>query len=129
MASRAPVSILLKETTQVIAGIVTNQVVSDEFNIYSAGSLNLVIRAAVSGVDVDNGGSTLKLQTAIGDAWEDSKTADVTVDGYVYIRLNVQDADDQTYLPLLSKGRVVITTENADDNTTITALHVIQAIY
>jgi hypothetical protein len=129
MASRIPKSILLDETAQVIAGVVTDQVVSEEFNIYSEGALSLVIRAEVSGVDVDLGGSTLKLQTAIGDEWEDSKTADITEDGFVYLRLNYANADDKSYLPLLAKGRLVITTENADDNTTVDSLHVIQSVY
>lgn len=108
-----------------IAGVVTNRVVSVEYPVTAGGALHKVIKLAASGVTVV-GGITAKLQTAISNDWVDSKTVSITADGNFYIKLNVEVAGDQTYLPLLNKARVVITTTNAGDQVTLSAVDVLQ---
>lgn len=110
-----------------ISGIVSGQVVSSEFTITEGGSLNLVVKITAAAVTVV-GGITAKLQTAIGSDWVDSKTVAIAATGSVYLKFNVEVTADQTYLPLLSKGRIVITTTNAGDAATISAVNVLQAL-
>lgn len=114
-------------TAQAISGVVTNQVVSRPYPITAGGSLHHVIKVVASGVTVV-GSVTAKLQTAIGSDWVDSKTVAITADGNFYIKLNVEVAGDQTYLPLLNQGRVVITTTNAGDAVTISDVQVLQEL-
>ena len=120
---------LILSPDNVIAGVVTDQVVAaaDGYAITAGGALNQVIRIVASGVAV-TGAITAKLQTSIGTDWEDSKTVSITADGTYYIRLNVQVAGDQAFLPLLNKGRLVVTTTNAADEVTIDSVHVLQAL-
>lgn len=115
-------------TDPAIAGVVTNQVVSLEgWPITAGGALNFVAKIAVSGVTVV-GSITAKLQTAIGDDWEDSKTVTVTTNDAYYIKLNVQDSGDWQYLPLLNKGRIVLTTTNAGDAVTVDSVNILQEL-
>jgi hypothetical protein len=102
----------------------TNKVVSQEFPITRAGSLNLVIAIKTSSTTVTNA-ITAKLQTGLQANWEDAKTVSITGDDWFFIKLNVEVAGDQTYLPLLPQGRLVVTT-GADDAVTFDAIHVIQ---
>jgi hypothetical protein len=104
----------------------TNTAVSKEFSITAAGAKYLVIAVDVSSVTA-GAGITAKLQTAIGSVWADSKTAAVTADGRVYIKLLADNSSDQTFLPLLSKGRVVITT-GAGSAVTVDRVYVIQEL-
>lgn len=110
-----------------ISGVVTNQPVSKEFPVTAGGSLHFVAKITAAAV-TSAGTITAKLQTAIGNDWVDSKTVVISATGIFYIKLNVEVAGDQTFLPLLSKGRVVITTTNASDAVTITAVNVLQEI-
>lgn len=108
-----------------VSGIVTNQVISKEFWITAGGSKNLVVRVKVSGV-TQVGTLTLKLQTAMDDQYENSKTATFTANGYVYIKIQQADSNDQQYTPLLSKGQIVLTTTNAGDAVTVDSVKVLQ---
>jgi hypothetical protein len=88
----------------------TDVPVSKQFGITAGGSRNIVMAAKVSGLTV-GAGVTLKLRTSIGtNTAQDSKTASVTADGIVYIKLIAEASGDQTYLPLLSLGQLVIST-------------------
>lgn len=111
----------------VVSGIVTNQVVSLPYPISAGGALNCVLKIAASGVTVA-GTITAKLQTAIGSDWVDSKTVTVSANGNFYIKLNVEVTADQTFLPLLNQGRVVLTTTNAGDAVSIDAINVLQEL-
>jgi len=114
------------QTSPVIGASATNSVVSRTFPITARGALHLVLAVDTSSTTVATG-ITAKLQTAIGDTWVDSKTATISGDGRFYIKLNVEVAGDQTYLPLLSQGRVVVST-GAGDAVTIDKVWLIQEL-
>jgi hypothetical protein len=125
MNSYNPKSVLLNKKAQVISGVVTKQAISEPFPIRAEGSRNFVVRIKASG-HADTGTISCLLQTAIGTDWEDSKSVTITADGFFVIKLNVQTAGDQTYLPLLANGRVVISQTHADDDVTIDEIFVLQ---
>lgn len=102
----------------------TNTVVSKAFPITAGGATHMVLKIKASAATVA-AGITAKLQTAIGDDWVDSKTVAITAAGNFYIKLNIEVSGDQTYLPLLNKGQIVITT-GAGDSVTITEVDVLQ---
>jgi hypothetical protein len=103
----------------------TNRVVSRNWAVSSDGALNCVI--AIDCEDVtDTTEITAKLQTAIGDVWEDSKTVTITANDRYYIKLNIEVAGDQTYLPLLNECRLVVTT-GTGDAVTVTGVYVLQS--
>lgn len=103
----------------------TNVPVSTQFGITAGGSRNIVVAAKVSGLTV-GGGVTLKLRSSIGvQTAQDSKTTSVTADGMVYIKLIAEASADQTFLPLLSLGQVVVTT-GAGSAVTVEDVWVIQ---
>lgn len=107
-----------------IGASVTNQAISNEFRITAGGARTLVVALKASGVTA-GAGITAKLQTAVADyAWMDSKTVAVTAAGEFYIKLMAETAADQTHLPLLGKGRVVITT-GAGSALTIDSLYIL----
>lgn len=108
----------------VVGASATDTPVSKEYGITAGGALNHVVKIVLSDVTVSTG-ITAKLQTAVGDDWEDSKTATVSADGSVYIKLQTAAADDQTFLPLLNKGRVVIST-GSGDTATVDSVSVLQ---
>lgn len=113
------------KTVSAIGASVSNSPISDQFPIYAGGAMRgMVIKINVSGVTV-GAGITAKLQTAIDGEFEDSKTVAVTANGNVYIKLLAAAAADQTYLPLLSTGRVVITT-GAGSAVTIDSMQILQ---
>lgn len=116
-----------KDVSQVVpvSGIVTNQPVSKEFPITAGGSRFLVVKCVATGV-TQVGTLTLKFQHAIGSDWVDGKTASITADGITYFRYNNEVAADQASIPLLNKGRIVITTTNAGDAITISEVSVLQ---
>lgn len=120
-------NLVLNSTGTPASGVVTNQVVSKSFSITEGGSLHLVLKLVVSGVTVV-GGVTAKLQTAIDSDWVDSKTVSITANGIYYIKLVAEVAGDQTYLPLLSKGQIVVTTTNAGDAVTFSTIKSLQAL-
>lgn len=109
----------------VIAGEVEDQVVSKEFRVSAGGALNMIVKVVADDVTVV-GAISAMLQTANGSDWEDVKSVSITTDDAYYIRVNVQDADDQDFLPLLNKGRIVVTTDNAGDEVTISSVEVLQ---
>lgn len=112
--------------TGAVSGIVTDQPISREFSISAGGSLNFVVKVAISGVN-HVGTQTVKLQTAMnGSDWVDSKSATFTANGNVYIKLQTTASGDQTYLPLLCKGRIVLSQTNGSDAATIGNVYVLQ---
>lgn len=111
-----------------LSGIVTNGLVSLEgWPVTAGGSLNMVVKITVSAATVV-GTVTAKLQTAIGSDWQDSKTVSVTGAGVYYIKLQTSVTADQPYLPLLNKGRVVVSTTNAGDSVSISEVMVLQEL-
>jgi hypothetical protein len=112
------------DATKVITGIVTDQAISKEFPISAGGALNFVAKIEVANV-AHTGTQTLKLQTAIGSDWVDSKTAVVTANGKFYIKLLSTLDADKTYLPLLSRGRIVLSQTHANDAMSITAVNIL----
>lgn len=104
----------------------TDTVVGKEYPITAGGSLNHVVKLSVSGVTLATG-ITAKLQTAIGNDWVDSKTVAITANGNYYIKLQTTAAGDQPFLPLLNKGRVVIST-GAGDAVTASSVEVLQEL-
>lgn len=102
----------------------TNTPISKEFRITAGGARQLVAAIQCSGVTVTSG-ITAKLQTsAISGVWVDSKTAAIAGNGVVYIKLLADNSSDQTYLPLLSQGRIVLST-GSGDAVTITSVTVL----
>lgn len=106
----------------------TDDPVSKSFPISADGAKNILVGVLVSDVTVATAIS-LKLQSSLqvsdSSAWRTAKTASVTVDGWVYLSLNVEAAGDQSVLPLGPAGRVVVTT-GAGDSLSIDAVIVCQ---
>jgi hypothetical protein len=93
----------------------TDVSVSKKFPITAGGSKNLVICITVSAA---SGTVTAKLRSSLGSGIPvDSKTVSITGAGDFFIKLNSDLLADQTYLPLLSLGDVVITTGGASSVT------------
>lgn len=111
---------------QTVGASQTDQVVSKIYPITAGGSIHHAVVLDVSAVTAATG-ITAKLQTGIGSTWQDSKTVAITGNGRFYIKLLAEAAGDQTYLPLLRNGRVVITT-GAGDSVTVDAVNVLQAL-
>jgi hypothetical protein len=101
----------------------TNVPISKKFPITAGGSKNLVVCISVSAA---SGTVTAKLRSSIGSGTPvDSKTVSITAAGDYYIKLNSDLLADQTYLPLLSLGEVVVTTAGAS-SVTVTAVQTLQ---
>jgi len=101
----------------------TNAAISKKFPITAGGSKNIVLAIAVSAAA---GTVTAKLRTSLGTATPvDAKTVSITGAGNYYIKLNSDVLADQTHLPLLSLGEVVISTEAAS-SVTVTSVQVLQ---
>ncbi len=118
----SPEEFRLAETKAVIANT-ADQVVSKEFKLTAQGAKSIVIIATASAVA--GGTITLKLQTATDSVWVDSKTFTIAAAGKAYLKLLCEAAADQTYLPLLAKGRIVATTPAAVTGT-FTGMEVLQ---
>lgn len=104
----------------------TNQPVTKEYRISAGGALNCVLKVVASSTTVSTG-ITAKLQTALGSDWVDAKTVTISGNGAFYIKLQAAVAGDQAYLPLLNRGRVVLTT-GAGDAVTIDSVDVLQEL-
>lgn len=117
-------NVVKEGAAQVIGASVTDTVISDEFNISDHDSLYFRARVKTSATTVAVG-ITVKLQTNShkDGTWLDSKTVAVTTNGTFEIKLLPEVAGDQTFLPLLGLGRLVITT-GAGDAVTIDSLHI-----
>lgn len=111
-------------TSKVVGASLTNEPISREFHVTANGSLNLVVKLKVAAVTV-GAGITAKLQTAIDGDWVDAKTVAVTATGDFYIKLQAAVAGDQAFLPLLSAGRLVLTT-GAGSTATVTSVNVLE---
>jgi hypothetical protein len=97
--------------------------ISKKFPITAGGSKNLVICITVSAA---SGTVTGKVRTSLGTGTAvDSKTVSITGAGDFYIKFNSDLLADQTYLPLLSLGEVVVTTASAS-SVTVTAVQILQ---
>jgi hypothetical protein len=93
----------------------TNSPISKKFPITAGGSKNMVVCISISAAA---GTVTAKLRTSLGSGTPvDSKTVSITGAGDFYIKLNSDLLADQTYLPLLSLGEVVVTTSGASSVT------------
>lgn len=110
----------------VVGASATNTAITREYPITAGGSIHHAIVIDVTAVTVSTA-ITAKLQTAVGNTWQDSKTVSISATGRFYIKLNAETSGDQTYLPLLGKGRVVLTT-GSGDTATITAVNVLQEL-
>ncbi len=110
-----------------ISGIVTNSQIGRDYAITAQGARFHVVKLTVSGVTVV-GAITAKLQSAISSDWVDSKTVSISGNGAFYIKLLADAAGDQTYLPLLNKARIVVTTTNAGDALTVDSIEVLQPL-
>lgn len=109
----------------VVGASATNTPISNTFTITAGGSASMVLAIQASAVTV-GAGITAKLRTRIGQQVAvDSKTVAITANGIAYIKLNVNISADQTHLPLLSIGELVVTT-GAGSAVTIDAAWVIQ---
>lgn len=118
-------SVSLTGANSVISGVVTSSPVSREWPVTGTGSRYHAVKIVAASVTVA-GSITAKLQTAIGDDWVDSKTVVISGNGNFYIKLLAEASGDQTFLPLLNKCRVVVTTTNAGDAATISAIYKLQ---
>lgn len=110
----------------VVGAAQTDLAITKEFPITAWGSRYLVVAVKCSAVTVAVA-ITAKLQTGVDGNFFDSKPVSVTADGTFFIKFLPERAVDQTYLPLLSRGRVVITT-GAGDTATIDTVNVIQEL-
>ena len=109
----------------IVGASVTNQPITSNFRITTGGATYaMVVKVSVSGV-LAGAGITVKLQSAIDNVFVDSKTAAITANGDVYIKLNNMVLGDQAFLPQLCTGRVVVTT-TAGSTLTITDVQVVQ---
>ena len=102
----------LKKGGAILGASETDTPISEEFKITAGGSMNL--RIAVEATSI-TGTLTLKLQDSVGGSsgWRNLKTFTISGSGAAnraYLSLNIEVAADQTYLPLLSKARVVAST-------------------
>lgn len=111
---------VISNSSVVIGASQSNVPVTLEFPVSAGGALHFVAKISAASVTV-GAGITAKLQTAINGDWEDSKTVSITGNGNFYIKLLAEAAGDQTYLPLLNKCRVVVTT-TAGSAITVTAV-------
>lgn len=101
----------------------TNAPISKKFPITAGGSKNLVVCISASAA---SGTVTAKLRTSLGTGTPvDSKTVSVTGAGNFYIKLNSDLLADQDFLPLLSLGEIVVTTEAAS-GVTVTSVQILQ---
>ena len=101
----------------------TDAPVSKKFPITAGGSKNIVICISVSAA---SGTVTGKLRTSLGTGTPvDSKTVSITGAANYYIKLNSDLLADQTFLPLLSLGEVVVTTAGAS-SVTVTSVQTLQ---
>lgn len=91
----------------------TNFVVTKQWPVSANGSIHHVVKIVAASV-TSSTGITAKLQTAIGTDWVDTKTVAITINGPVYIKLNVEVSGDQTFLPLLSQARLVVSSGSGD---------------
>lgn len=109
----------------VVGASATNTPISSTFTITAGGSTSMVLAMSASSVTA-GAGITAKLRTRIGpQVAVDSKTVAITGNGIVYIKLDVNIVADQTHLPLLSIGELVVTT-GAGSAVTIDAAWLLQ---
>lgn len=102
----------------------TDSAISEIFPITAGGARMMAIKIKASAVTV-GGGITAKLQSGINQEFVDSKTVAIAANGNVYIKLLAEAAGDQTFLPLLRSGRIVITT-GVGSAVTIDSIQVVQ---
>ena len=117
---------------QPIAGVVTNEAVSQDAGLTAGGCLNLRVTVEASSVTVV-GSITAKLQhRSPGGAFADLAGANasvtITADGSFSMRQNVQVSADQANMPLHKQVRVVLTTTNAGDEITIDKIYIQQEL-
>jgi hypothetical protein len=106
-----------------VAASQTDVPISKKFPITAGGSRHLVVCITVSAV---TGSVRATLRTSIGAGTPvNAKYVDITATGNHYIKLNNAVAADQAYLPLLSLGEVVVTTD-VGEAITVSAVQTLQ---
>ena len=119
---------LVKRGLAPVAGVVTASAISEPFTITAGGALHCVLACKVSGV-TQVGTLTISLQTGIEETFVTVKaSAGITADGWVFVRMNNAVSADQASLPLLTTGRAVLTTTDADDEITVEKVYLIQEL-
>lgn len=112
---------------QVVGASSANTPISLEFPITAGGAcIGFVAKVSFSAATITTA-ITAKLQTAIGATWVDAKTAAVTASGDFYIKVLPTVTGDQAFMPLLNKGRLVLTT-GAGDSATVLSVDVLQEL-
>jgi hypothetical protein len=121
-----PREVTLPAGTPTVGASQTDKAISKPYRITAGGALNCVIAVTTSNTTVA-AGITAKLRSSVNaeGTFVDSKTVAITGDGTFYIKLQTNAAGDQTHLPLLSVGDVVITT-GAGDTVDINKVEVLQ---
>ena len=123
----SPKGNLKKNGLPAVGASETNLAISEIFTLSAGGAVEgLVVKITASGVTLATA-ITAKLQTAIDQEWVDSKTVSITTNGNFYIKLLGNAAADQTFLPLLASGRIVITT-GAGDAVTVDTIKILQEL-
>ena len=125
---RASQESVLKATNPAIVGIVTAQVISEEFAISGAGMRAIRADIKVSGI-TSTGTVTIGLQSgnSVTGFVTAKSSADIAADGVVTILMNDNViASDGLVMPLAATGRLIITTTHADDRVTIDAALITQ---
>lgn len=113
-----------------LSGVVANSPVDVQGWRITAGGATKGIAIKLTVASITQVGTiTAKLQTAIGGDWVDAKAStSITATGNVYIKLMDTVAADAAVMPLLGKGRVVVTMTNAGDAISISKVEVLQAL-
>jgi hypothetical protein len=115
---------VLKNGLSAIGASQTDAAISEPFVITANGSKALVVKIKVSAATVSSG-ITAKLQTGIDQEWVDSKTVAISATGAFYIKLLAENSSDQSFLPLLRSGRIVVST-GSGDSVTFSKIQVLQ---
>lgn len=113
-----------------LSGVVANSPIDIQGWRVTAGGATkgIVVKITVASI-TQVGTITATLQTAIGSDWVTAKaSASITAAGPVYIRLMDTVSADAAVMPLLGKGRIVVTTTNAGDAISISKVEVLQAL-
>lgn len=124
-------NVLLGNTNQAIAGIVTAQVISKEFAITHGGATEAFRIDLTCSAAAVTGSITVALQTKVNGSWvTNSYFVDTVANGETSSLITMHNSvlADAAELPLTDRGRIVVTTTHADDEITVTALKVYQEL-
>lgn len=118
---------VVKSGLSAVGASETDLPISNDFSISGQGACQgMVIAVACSSVTV-GAGISAKLQSGLSGVYMDAKSVSITGNGVFYIKLLAANSSDQTYLPLLAGGRVVLTT-GAGSACTVDSVSVLQPL-